>query len=268
MLKMVSNNAWRDVPETYNRDWVENVSQHPETKSRNNHIFRVIKRLKVKRVLDVGCGTGSLVGFLNKNHYQAYGIDILKNNIDYAREHYGNYFNHVSVYDINYFKRYKGYYELIILNCIYEHLEYPTEALKTVSAALRNGGYILILVPNNEAVSGLMKGFVRTTEAPDHRWLFTPNSLKTALLPPDINLVKCFTYSSPPLVAQTILTDIGGMIIKNKAAEILGGKPGGKLSLTERFCYSPASYILFWWYSLWLMVREKGEVIIYLGRKG
>jgi SAM-dependent methyltransferase len=267
VLKMMPNDAQRNDPESYNQDWVENVSQHPETKSRNHHLLQVIKRLKVKRILDVGCGTGSLVGLLNKNHYISYGIDILKNNIDYARQHYGNYFNRVSVYDINYFKRLHGC-DLIILNAIVEHLEYLPEALKSVSLALKRGGYILILVPNSETSFGLMKGYTRISKAPDHRWLFTPNSLKTAPLPPDINLVKCFTYSSPPMVAQTILTDIGGRFIKNKVAEVLGGKPGGKLSLTELFCYSPASYIFFGWYSLWLMVLGKGETIIYLGRKG
>ena len=44
------------------------------------------KENNLKTILDVGCGTGRLVHFLNKNSYQAYGCDTAKEAISLAKK--------------------------------------------------------------------------------------------------------------------------------------------------------------------------------------
>ncbi|MFH1399329.1 MAG: class I SAM-dependent methyltransferase [Candidatus Woesearchaeota archaeon] len=62
----------------------------PFNKGVKNPIFRLMKKIKRRRtVLEVGCGTGTLIPFLAKNFEQVTAIDFSKKMIDIAEAKYG-----------------------------------------------------------------------------------------------------------------------------------------------------------------------------------
>jgi ubiquinone/menaquinone biosynthesis C-methylase UbiE len=49
-------------------------------------IAKIFRKKGVKRILDLGCGSGRHVIFLTKNDFEVYGIDIAKHGIKLAKE--------------------------------------------------------------------------------------------------------------------------------------------------------------------------------------
>jgi 2-polyprenyl-3-methyl-5-hydroxy-6-metoxy-1,4-benzoquinol methylase len=103
-------------------------------------------------ILDVGCGTGSLVWWLQQRGYGATeGIDVSAEQIDIAvRLGVRN----VAVADLaDHLSERAGSYDVLILRDVLEHLERPRilQALDLCREALRPGGVLLVQVPNAEA---------------------------------------------------------------------------------------------------------------------
>jgi 2-polyprenyl-3-methyl-5-hydroxy-6-metoxy-1,4-benzoquinol methylase len=103
-------------------------------------------------ILDVGCGTGSLVWWLQRRGYAAAeGIDVSAEQIEIAvRLGVRN----VAVADLaEHLGERPGRYDVLILRDVLEHLERPRilQALDLCREALRPGGVLLVQVPNAEA---------------------------------------------------------------------------------------------------------------------
>ena len=107
-------------------------------------------------VLDVGCAQG-VMGRLLKNKYcKVYGIEINAEALKDARESK----NYVDVFDFNIenpvrdSEEYQKYnqiteeFDYIVLSNVLEHLVNPSNALIEVSRKLKNGGRILVSMPN------------------------------------------------------------------------------------------------------------------------
>ncbi|MBA3521646.1 MAG: class I SAM-dependent methyltransferase [Gemmatimonadales bacterium] len=103
-------------------------------------------------ILDVGCGTGSLVWWLQQRGYaSAEGIDVSSEQIEVASR-LG--VRNVAVADLNeYLGERPGCYEALILRDVLEHFERPRiiRVLGLCLEALRPGGRLIVQVPNAEA---------------------------------------------------------------------------------------------------------------------
>jgi 2-polyprenyl-3-methyl-5-hydroxy-6-metoxy-1,4-benzoquinol methylase len=103
-------------------------------------------------ILDVGCGTGSLVWWLQRRGYSAAeGIDVSPEQIEIATR-LG--VRNVAVADlVEYLGDRTRCYDALILRDVLEHLERPriVEVLDLCHQALRPGGILLAQVPNAEA---------------------------------------------------------------------------------------------------------------------
>lgn len=113
---------------------------------------RLLPADRQARILDAGCGTGSLVWWLQRRGYDGTeGIDVSAEQVEVARE-LG--VRNVSVADLReHLGERRRHYEVIILRDVLEHFErhHIVEIVERCRDALRATGTLLIQVPNAEA---------------------------------------------------------------------------------------------------------------------
>lgn len=101
------------------------------------------------KVLDVGCGNGSISFALGSLGFDVLGIDIDPESIKIARTKNG--FRNVSfqVYDANNFSIEEGY-DAIICSEVLEHLTRPEELVRNLYTILKKDGILIATVPNGQ----------------------------------------------------------------------------------------------------------------------
>ncbi len=108
----------------------------------NKHIGNVPKRL-----LDVGCGNGFFLKFMNENGWESLGIEPSLKASEYACSLGLKVFNTT----LEEFVRNKwfNYFDAINLKCVLEHVPNPIEILEICKSLLKDSGIICIEVPND-----------------------------------------------------------------------------------------------------------------------
>jgi methionine biosynthesis protein MetW len=98
------------------------------------------------RVLDVGCGTGSLTNIVNDGkENEVYGIEPDETRAQAAKFRGIEVFCGILTED---YLRRRGPFDVVILADILEHLAEPAALLRLVAQGLKPGGMVLISVPN------------------------------------------------------------------------------------------------------------------------
>ena len=140
------------------------------------------KENNLKTILDVGCGTGRLVHFLNKNSYQAYGCDTAKEAISLAKKI--NQDSKIKWGQASQLPYKNDSFDLITSISVIEHLT-KTQVQKFLSEAtrvLKSGGFIFFVTPNFSSPARLLFGKKWFAyKDPTHINFFTPKSLKLLL---------------------------------------------------------------------------------------
>ena len=118
----------------------------------NLHPFSVHQKViqlvgKQKRVLDVGCGTGSLAKEMNKNHCEVTGIELDDDSADVAQM-YCKVLIRGDVESIELDKEFYNYFDVIIFADVLEHLKDPSSVLKRFIKYLKDDGFLIISLPN------------------------------------------------------------------------------------------------------------------------
>ena len=127
---------------------------------------------KPGKVLDIGCGMGSLLGGFKKRGWDTYGIEPTPYYSEFAREKYGaevitGFFEDANLPS--------SYYDMVTLSHCLEHLPDPTQTLTRVRSLLKDEGLIYIGVPNI-----LKGGRFRWIQAP-HLYYYSSNTLRMLL---------------------------------------------------------------------------------------
>ena len=117
----------RSLKDFYTEQWGRTHAKSPSTKVRSAYILSLIKKLGVKSIIDVGCGSGHLANCLTRAGYIAYGLDIVESNINYAKRHYGSHFMFGTP---GLFSQHNWRFDLVVLSHVLEHIERPVEYLK------------------------------------------------------------------------------------------------------------------------------------------
>ena len=136
------------------------------------------------KILEIGCGLGYLTYALNKEGYNAIGLDISKEAIANAKEKFGDYYVCADLFE--FVKEAKNSYDIIILTEVIEHLEDPIKFIETVKEMLADNGKAIVTTPNRSIAPF---DIVWDSEAPPvHHWWFGEKSMRFIARTLDLNI--------------------------------------------------------------------------------
>jgi len=150
---------------------------------------------KNARILDIGCGDGKFVFFLQSKEYT--GVEGMEISSQQAEEARKNVKCPIYVVDdaASFLQRKTNTYQMITMNDVLEHVpkQETVSFLKSVHDALNPGGIVVVNVPQ---VSGFTSLFCRYIDF-THQTLFTEISLKQVLLTAGFSNVKFISQKWP-----------------------------------------------------------------------
>jgi len=152
--KMISKNIidkkHSQVPPDY---YQKSIKKNKYQRWWHNKRFKLIldmvpKNFKGNRYLDIGCN-GCL--FMEKvaekmGNVQAYGIDISKPSIKYAKKKYPHFKTRVA--DCHKLPYEDNFFDFITCFEVIEHVINPKKVISEIQRCLKKGGELIILVPN------------------------------------------------------------------------------------------------------------------------
>lgn len=106
----------------------------------------LLKKVKGKRILDLGCGSGIHAGLLRNRGANVYGIDISPRMIKIAKANIsGVDFRVGSVYELPYES---NYFDVVVSSYVVEHFENLDAAFKEVKRVLKKKGAFIFSMAN------------------------------------------------------------------------------------------------------------------------
>jgi 2-polyprenyl-3-methyl-5-hydroxy-6-metoxy-1,4-benzoquinol methylase len=107
------------------------------------------------RVLDIGCGNGSLALPVASLGYQVVGVDVDAGSIEHARE--------INTFPNARFEAVDGdgfdpgeRFDLVICSEVLEHLHEPLPLIRTIARAMKDDGLAIITVPNGQGLREIL----------------------------------------------------------------------------------------------------------------
>ena len=118
-------------------------------KVRRNLIFLLLKKYNRRlfqetKIFDFGCGSGFLVGELQKKGYQSFGTDMSTEAIEYGTKHG---IDNLSVAKDGRINFPDNNFDVVLALDVLEHLEDERPAIKEIDRVLKSGGVAIITVP-------------------------------------------------------------------------------------------------------------------------
>lgn len=108
------------------------------------------------RILDIGCGNGSLTNFILQQGYEVVGIEESESGIKLASENYPDcQFIQGSIYDLP-DKELEEKFDIVISLEVIEHLFYPKELVRAAKKILKPNGILIITTPYHGYLKNLM----------------------------------------------------------------------------------------------------------------
>jgi SAM-dependent methyltransferase len=115
--------------------------------ARREILLHFIKKLELSpdsKLLEIGCGNGSVLAFLKQHGLNVEGGDIFLEGLQYCRHRAGE----VPLYQIDITALpFQDEYEVIGLFDVLEHIKDDEKALQETAGALKTGGKLIITVP-------------------------------------------------------------------------------------------------------------------------
>ncbi|MCE1163832.1 MAG: class I SAM-dependent methyltransferase [Bacteroidetes bacterium] len=131
-------------------------------------------------LLDIGCGTGLFLKSCTDAGFSVTGIDVSMNALNFARDNYNLDVSKKTLDDL--LKEGKKY-DLITMWHVLEHIMNPVEELKKVKGILKEGGLLIVEVPNLNSIKFRLSGkkWKGGNHPLYHRTFFTAATLKETL---------------------------------------------------------------------------------------
>jgi SAM-dependent methyltransferase len=127
-----------------------------------------------KGILEIGSGFGYLTYALSKCGHSVLGIDLSQAAVDAAVTRFGPHYSRVSMEEL--LKDPAQRFGLIILTEVIEHIEEPSDFLKTLLKLLAPGGAVILTTPNRRDCE--LNVTWNTDLPPVHLWWLSKTSLE------------------------------------------------------------------------------------------
>lgn len=182
---------------------------------------------KNAKILDLGCGVGQFLYFLEKQGFKNYyGIDVSAQQIDFCKE---KITDKVQAIDgLEFLKNKKDIFDLIVLNDVLEHIskDRVVQLLRVIYSSLKKNGSLFIKVPNMANPFGLLDRYKDIT----HELGFTEHSLKETLVAARFEKIAVKGASYPVISFKTAVSKVAEKIIHFclKLAMLVQGYSGSK----------------------------------------
>lgn len=136
--------------ESYFRRCRQGYEGSPEARQLESKLDRIAKRAGISPdLLDVGCGTGVFLDMVRKKGWRGRGIEVSPTAARYARDVFG-----LDVIEAG-IESWPGdgkTYDVVTMFDVLEHLRDPVEAVRKIRNRLRDGGVLVLEVPNQEGL--------------------------------------------------------------------------------------------------------------------
>lgn len=118
--------------------------------------FKLFKGNGIKKVLDVGCGTGNFSIKLAKMGYDVTGVDISDEMLKIAKkkakkERLNIEFYNMDIYDLSFPS---NYFDAVFSMAAFEFIQYPEKAINELFRVTKKGGDILVGTINRDSKWG------------------------------------------------------------------------------------------------------------------
>lgn len=140
------------------------------------------------RLLDVGCGRGTLVKLARASGYEAYGVER-----PFPQQPSLPF---VSYQELTECKFPDCHFQVVVLWHVLEHLPDPPATLREIGRLLRPGGWLSVAVPNFGGAQARASGrHWFHLDLPRHFWHFRKPTLESLLKRQGICVTRCSTLS-------------------------------------------------------------------------
>ncbi len=136
-------------------------------------LYKLLKLEPGLRILEVGCGGGAFLSYLEEKGYKAVGVDILEESVRLASQRAKNC--EVICGDAMRLPFESASFDRLVSHHLVEHLEDLSEALREWKRVLKPGGIMAICTPNRLYPSP------RIFEDPSHVHIFDGKELKNVV---------------------------------------------------------------------------------------
>ncbi|HEY9632662.1 MAG TPA: class I SAM-dependent methyltransferase [Coleofasciculaceae cyanobacterium] len=110
------------------------------------------------RVLDLGCGNGSLSHLIAQQGYEVVGVEDCEQGVAIARQSFPDcHFIQGSIYELPY-SELANSFDIVISAEVIEHLLYPRELLKAAKKCLKPNGRLILTTPYHGYLKNLAIG--------------------------------------------------------------------------------------------------------------
>jgi 2-polyprenyl-3-methyl-5-hydroxy-6-metoxy-1,4-benzoquinol methylase len=131
------------------------------------------------RLLDVGCGSGIYLHAFQKLGWEAYGVEISPGVAERARKTFGL---NVITSELEEARFPDGYFDVVTLIHVMEHLRHPVRTLQEVRRILTADGIAVVALPNLRSLARLLfRAHWFHWDVPRHLYHYSPTSLRRLL---------------------------------------------------------------------------------------
>ena len=127
------------------------------------------------KILDIGCGSGSILFFLKELGWDTYGVEISSTACKYARE-IGLKVWCGELTDVEFPSE---FFDVVRLNHVLEHIRNPRKTMEEIRRIIKPSGKVIVSIPN---INGLGFRIFRDKwfglDLPRHIFFFTPETIK------------------------------------------------------------------------------------------
>ena len=137
-----------------------NSSFHQRRLNCTLELLKDMPKFENSKLLDLGCGQGHFTDVIKKTYtnYEVFGLDYSISAIDFANSNFKNIdFVVANAYSPPYPNE---YFDVVVLNNIWEHVPDPLNLLKSISRVLKPNGNLIISTPSRYRLTNLIKALL------------------------------------------------------------------------------------------------------------